>query len=95
MWWFDPISVSFSPAPSPFRTGELTFSLADVALITGLEDTAALDAYFSQFLLPAQSPSPASSLKLLSAPDWTKVEKVLVSHNFAVSERPEREVLVA
>lgn len=65
----------------------LTCLPSDVALITSLDDTATLDAYFSQFLVPAAQGSPAKDIKLLAPPDWSKVQKVEISHSFAVKEK--------
>lgn len=55
-----------------------------VALITGLDDTDVLDAYFAQFMLPAKQGSPASAVQCVAAPDWSQVADQVVSHSHAV-----------
>lgn len=46
----------------------------DVGLVVGLDDTALLDEYFSQFMRPdPQGGYPGSLVKNVSPPDWTQV----------------------
>ncbi|GAA6033167.1 hypothetical protein JCM8097_002978 [Rhodosporidiobolus ruineniae] len=58
-----------------------------VGLVVSLEDTAALDAYFAQFLLPAKDGGfPGSRVPKVLPPDWDSVAKQEINRTLAVKE---------
>ncbi|GJN93616.1 hypothetical protein Rhopal_006673-T1 [Rhodotorula paludigena] len=58
-----------------------------IGLITGLEDTDTLDAYFAQFMLPAKDGGfPGSKVPKVLPPDWSKVAKQEIAKTLAVEE---------
>ncbi|GAA6022017.1 hypothetical protein JCM10207_002409 [Rhodosporidiobolus poonsookiae] len=58
-----------------------------VGLVTSLDDTSALDAYFAQFLLPAKNGGfPGSKVPKVLPPDWTNVARQEISKTLAVKE---------
>ncbi|GAA5847228.1 hypothetical protein JCM9279_006147 [Rhodotorula babjevae] len=56
-------------------------------LIVGLEDTDLLDEYFARILVPAKDGGfPASKVKKVSPPDWSKVAHQEINKTLAVNE---------